>query len=311
MVIFLSNLYTSCRGRNFPNRIHFRVKIYKVLACKLKQLPTGHARSSKTRLHIFSEGCEIKYSIESPPLVTIVIPSFNQGAYLECALSSVLAQDLPIEVFVMDGGSSDNSLDIIQRWAPQLAGWRSHPDAGQSAAINEGISQGHAPYVCWLNSDDWYLPGALTTLVEALENHPASPMVYGRAWNYIERNGKSVPIWTREFSEWWLSQLCIISQPATLIRRSAWESVGGLDSNLHMAMDYDLWWRLYKTIGPLQFLDFFVATNREHAATKTSTQRRRHYQEAMAVVRKYHGSVPLKWWLAQPYAVGYRTLIGR
>lgn len=245
------------------------------------------------------------------PLITVAIPSFNQGAYLEQALASVLAQDVPVEVYVMDGGSSDQSLDIIQRWAPKLAGWRSHRDAGQSAAINEGIARGRAPFVCWLNSDDWYLPGGLSTLLEALRQHPDSPMVYGRAWNHVERSGQTRPVWTRPFSEWWLSQLCIVSQPATLMRRSAWEAVGGLDTDLHMAMDYDLWWRLYKAQGPLTFVDGFVATNREHAATKTSTQRRLHYQEAMAVVRKYHGSVPLKWWLAQPYAVWYRSLIGR
>lgn len=247
----------------------------------------------------------------SAPLITVAIPSFNQGSYLEQALASVLSQDVPVEVFVMDGGSTDASLDIIQRWAPKLAGWRSHRDAGQSAAINEGIARGRAPFVCWLNSDDWYQPGGLAALLEALHQHPDSPMAYGRAWNFVERSGQTHPVWTRPFSEWWLAQLCIVSQPATLMRRSAWEAVGGLDERLHMAMDYDLWWRLYKTQGPLQFVDRFVATNREHAATKTSTQRRRHYQEAMTVVRKYHGSVPLKWWLAQPYAVWYRSLIGR
>lgn len=94
-----------------------------------------------------------------------------------------------------------------------------------------------------------------------------------------------------------------------MIRRSAWEAVGGVDAKLHMAMDYDLWWRLFKSAGPLHFVDDFVAVNREHEDTKTKTQRRRHYREAMAVVHRHYGSVPLKWWLAQPYAVWLKILM--
>jgi hypothetical protein len=86
--------------------------------------------------------------------------------------------------------------------------------------------------------------------------------------------------------------------------------VGGVDSKLHMVMDYDLWWRLFKSAGPLAHIHTFVAVNREHEATKTRTLRRRHYREAMAVVRKYNGRLPLKWWLLQPYAVWYKTLRG-
>ncbi len=77
-----------------------------------------------------------------------------------------------------------------------------------------------------------------------------------------------------------------------------------------MAMDFDLWWRLYKQFGPLQYLDSFVAVNREHKDTKTRTQRRLHYKEAMSIVRMYHGSVPLKWWLAQPFAVWFKSIVG-
>ena len=78
-----------------------------------------------------------------------------------------------------------------------------------------------------------------------------------------------------------------------------------------MALDYDLWWRLYRRFGAPVFVDDYVAVNREHPSTKTGTRRRDHYREAMAVVRKHHGSIPLKWWLAQPYAVWYRSLLGK
>ncbi|EKN3723013.1 TPA: glycosyltransferase family 2 protein [Yersinia enterocolitica] len=244
------------------------------------------------------------------PQVTIAVPSFNQGMFLDDALSSIFQQQIPVEVFVLDGGSTDNSVDVIQKWDNQLAGWRSCADDGQASAINEGIALGCAPFVCWLNSDDWFLPNALSTLLNELQAHPEAPAVYGRCWNVVQNTGKRTPVWVEPFTEKRLALRCIISQPATLIRRSAWEAVGGLDSQLHLAMDYDLWWRLYKQIGALHFVDEFVATNREHEATKTKTFRYRHYQEAIAVVRKYHGHVPLKWWLAQPYAVWFKSIAG-
>ncbi len=244
------------------------------------------------------------------PLVTVVIPSFNQGKFLDDALTSIFQQKVPVEVFVMDGGSLDNSTNIIQKWEHELAGWRSYADDGQAAAINEGIALGQAPYVCWLNSDDWFLPSGLAKLVNELDTHPETPAVYGRSWNFIQKSGKRYPVWVEPFNEKRLALRCIISQPATLIRRSAWQTVNGVDDKLHMAMDYDLWWRLYKTIGPLRYFDEFVAVNREHAATKTKNNRRKHYQEAMSVVRKYYGHIPLKWWLAQPYSVWFKSILG-
>jgi len=244
------------------------------------------------------------------PLVTIAVPSYNQGRFLDDALTSIFEQNVPVEVFVLDGGSSDNSVDIIRKWEHKLSGWRSHPDDGQAAAINEGVAQGAAPYVCWLNSDDWFLPGGLAKLLGELQQYPDSPAVYGRAWNVVQKSGKQYPVWVEAFDERRMALRCIISQPATLIRRFAWDAVGGVDAQLHMAMDYDLWWRLYKSFGALHFVDDFVAVNREHEETKTKTQRRLHYKEAMKVVRKHYGRVPLKWWLAQPYSVWFKSVFG-
>ena len=243
------------------------------------------------------------------PIVTVAVPSYNQGRFLDQALASIFEQDVPVEVFVMDGRSTDNSLEVISRWKDRLAGYRSHSDDGQAAAINEGISQGRAKYVCWLNSDDWFLPGALSRLIEASEAMPDAPMVYGRCWNHLEDTGARRPVWVEPFAERRLALRCIISQPATLIRRTAWEHVGGVDPALHMTMDYDLWWRLYKTTGAPHFIDDFVAVNRVHDATKTGNNRRLHYREAIDLVRRHHGRVPLKWWLAQPYAVWWRSLM--
>jgi GT2 family glycosyltransferase len=247
----------------------------------------------------------------TPPIVTIAVPSYNQGRFLQEALSSIFDQDLPVEVFVADAGSSDGSVDVIKTFESRLAGWRSHADRGQAAAINEGIARGSAPYVGWLNSDDTLLGGGLKRLVDALERQPSAPAAYGKVWNHLEATGSRRPVWVEPFSERRLALRCIVSQPGTLVRRRAWEAVGGIDETLRMAIDYDLWWRLYKNLGSLEFVDQFVALNRDHADTKTNTQRQLHYREAMAIVRKHHGRVPLKWWLAQPYAVWLKAVANR
>ncbi|MDB5813232.1 MAG: glycosyltransferase [Rhodocyclales bacterium] len=243
------------------------------------------------------------------PLITIAIPSFNQGRFLNEALASIFSQEILVEVFVLDAGSSDNSLAIINKWANKLAGWRSYSDEGQAAAINEGIANGRAPYVCWLNSDDFYLPNGLLKMVSELDKNPDASAIYGRTWNMRQKSEGRRPAWVEAFDEHRLALRCIISQPGTLIRRNAWEAVGGVDSQMQMCMDYDLWWRLYKQIGPLLFFDDFVAVNREHASTKTNTRRRDHYREAIATVRRYYGHAPLKWWLAQPYAVWFKSIL--
>lgn len=245
------------------------------------------------------------------PLVTIAVPSFNQGRFLDKALASVFQQEVPVEVFVLDGGSTDETAEIIRKWAHRLAGWRSHADGGQGAAINEGIALGRAPYVCWLNSDDWLLPGGLRCLLSRLAQHPEAPMAYGRTWNCDDASGKMRRALVWPFSEWLMAQACIISQPGTLLRRPVWEALAGVDATLHMAMDYDLWWRVYRIFGRPLLVNDYVAVNREHRETKTNSQRHRHYAEAMAVVRRHYGRVPLKWWLAQPYAVWWRSWLAR
>ena len=95
------------------------------------------------------------------------------------------------------------------------------------------------------------------------------------------------------------------------MRRSVWEALQGVNESLDMVMDYDLWWRIYKRFGAPIFVNDFVAVNREHATTKTNTKRALHYQEAIHIIRKHHGHVPLKWWLYQPYAVWFKTFYNR
>jgi len=246
-------------------------------------------------------------NLSTAPLITIAVPSFNQGRFLDDALQSIFNQNIPLEVFVVDGGSTDNTMTIIKNWQQKLAGWRSYPDNGQAAAINEAISHGSAPFVCWLNSDDTYLENGLKSLLSALQSYPEVPFVYGQTWNTDEYGTPTKPYWTTRFSEWHLSQRCLISQPATLIRRTTWEAVNGLDADLKFSMDYDLWWKIYRHAGCPMFVPEFVATNRIHKQTKTSSNRQEHHSESMSVVKRHTGKIPIKWYLSWPYSVWLKS----
>ena len=241
------------------------------------------------------------------PLITLVVPSLNQGRFLDAALTSIFEQDISVEVMLADAGSTDETVDIIEKWSSQLTWWRSEKDAGQAAAINEGIARGSAPYVGWLNSDDLLLLGGLATMLHALQNNPQIPAVYGRS-QIIDEEGQAIGEYrTEPFNERKFANRCFISQPASLIRRQVWESVGGLDTNYDMALDYDLWWRIYRQYSELLYLPKFVACDRHHDETKTASFRSLHYREAMQLLKQHYGSVPLKWYLAWPYAVWGRA----
>jgi len=247
--------------------------------------------------------------INNEPIITVVIPSFNQGQFLDDALASIFSQNINIEVMLVDGGSTDNTKFVIEKWNDRLTWWRSKKDSGQAAAINEGVARGHAPYVCWLNSDDMLLPEGLINMLQALQDNPSAPAVYGRS-NIINEEGTTTGKYhTRAFSTQQLAIRCFISQPASLIRRNVWEAIGGLDTRYHMALDYDLWWRIYRQFGELLYLPKLIACDRHHHETKTSNFRSLHYREAMQILSKHYGRVPLKWYLAWPYAVWGRTTL--
>ncbi len=180
------------------------------------------------------------------PLVSIVTPSFNQAHYLEETIHSVLSQDYGnIEYLIADGGSRDGSLEIIRRYADQLAWWVSEPDRGQTDAINKGFAHAKGDILAWLNSDDTYQPNAISQAVDYLQRNPQVGMVYGDT-NLINELGKIIGKFPARQTDYRrLRQGYVhIPQQASFFRANLWKQVGPLDPTFYFAMDYDLWVRL-------------------------------------------------------------------
>jgi glycosyltransferase involved in cell wall biosynthesis len=245
------------------------------------------------------------------PLVSIVTPSYNQADYLEQTIQSVLAQDYPrIEYLVVDGASSDGSVEIIRRYGDRLAWWVSEPDRGQAEAINKGMQRANGEIIAWLNSDDLYLPGAVSRAVAALQADPGLGLVYGDALT-IDAQGR--PLHPLVFGEWGLAELIrfrIICQPAVFMRRSILEQAGYLDPAYHMMLDHHLWVRIaqraqIRYIGrPGRFVP--LAAARHHPQAKNTSQPEKFAQETLRL---------LAWMQAQPalqalIAQGHRQVMG-
>lgn len=206
------------------------------------------------------------------PLVTIITPSYNQVAFLENTIQSVLLQDYPyIEYMVVDGGSNDGSVDVICKYAVHLAWWVSERDKGQGEAINKGLDRAQGEVVAWLNSDDIYLPGAISGAVKALQAYPEVGLVFGDALT-IDAQGNPLNILT--FDDWGLDELLsfrIICQPAVFMRREILQQAGFLDKSYHFMLDHHLWLRM-ANLAPLKYVPEIWAAARQHDWAKNVNQ---------------------------------------
>jgi glycosyltransferase involved in cell wall biosynthesis len=219
------------------------------------------------------------------PRVSIVTPSFNQAPFLEATILSVLEQDYPrLEYIVVDGGSTDGSREIIQRYASRLAWWVSEPDRGQTEALNKGFARAQGEIFGWLNSDDTYLPGAVSAAVESLQRHPGAGLVYANA-DYIDEQGRVIGRFPAAQTD--LRRLrrgyVHIPQQASFFRARLWRELGPLDPSFYFAMDYDLWTRIAAR-AQLKFLPHYTWANfRLHAAGKTLAADDRCWPEMLRV----------------------------
>jgi glycosyltransferase involved in cell wall biosynthesis len=263
----------------------------------------------------------------SPLKISVVTPSFNQAQFLKQTMLSVLEQDYPhVEYLVLDGGSTDGSASIIREYADRLAYWRSERDGGQSDAIASGFERATGDILCWLNSDDVFLPGALSAVADYFTRHPEMEAVSGGAY-YIDAEGRP---WKSSFGSYttgvattynrlrFLGGLDGVFQQATFWRRSAYEAVGGLDRSLQFIMDRDLFTRLAKR-KPFGRLPRFLACFRLHGDCKSVRIQNIRRQEGQLFAQRYgvteFGPIPaaiLRWRYRLPsYARKCRLRLAR
>jgi len=241
-----------------------------------------------------------RHLTSSPPLVTIVTPSFNQSQFLEETILSVLEQDYTnIEYLIVDGGSTDRSVEIIKRYAsesskqvqgPHLAWWVSEKDQGQTDAINKGFKRAQGEILAWINSDDTYVPGAVSQAVAYLQSNPDVGMVYGDC-DLIGEKGEFLGHFpARQTNYRRLRRGFVhIPQQSSFFRAHLWRQVGPLDPSFYFSMDYDLWVRLSK-IAPIHYEQQLWANFRLHGSGKSVISDSRCWPEMLRVHYREGGS---------------------
>jgi glycosyltransferase involved in cell wall biosynthesis len=243
------------------------------------------------------------------PRVSIVTPSYNQSAFLEETICSVLNQEYPdLEYIIIDGGSTDGSLEIIKRYSHRLAGWISEKDRGQTDAINKGFARATGQIFAWLNSDDTYQPGAIAEAVNYFESHPEAGMVYGDA-NLIDEEGNVIGRFPARQTDYrrLMQGYVHVPQQAAFFRGDLWRQVGPLDPTFYFAMDYDLWVRLSR-VSRLDYYPSIWANFRMHGSAKSIAADDRCWPEMLRVYQREGGGW-LSWLMfkakIRPLAYGW------
>ncbi len=231
------------------------------------------------------------------PRISIVTPSYMQGHFIEETIRSVLLQGYPnLEYIIFDGGSKDDSVHVIQRYAGHLASWISEPDRGQSDAINKGWRSATGDIYAYINSDDVLLPGAVQRVAQAAMEHPQAGIIHGD-WEWIDVRSGSLGFGRgREgnFSKLLRhGQIRYVAQPASFYRAEPLRQVGFIDESLHFSMDYDLLLRLAR-VSPMIYVPSPLARFRLHTNAKVSSQTSRHWEETRLVQTRYGGKYLLK-----------------
>lgn len=220
------------------------------------------------------------------PRITLITASYNKEAYIEEAIRSVLLQNYPnLEYIIIDGASTDNSIEIIKKYKKWLAYWVSEPDQGQANAINKGIKKASGEIVSWVHADDMLFPGACYEMAKAFMAHPDAALIYGEGAK-IDKNNKVVKkVLSRKYNPDLLKTKCYIFQPSTFLKKCAISDAGALDESLHYWMDWDLYLRICKNY-PAKNIEQQIGMWRTHEGTKTLTGEYSEQRREIALIGK-------------------------
>ena len=220
------------------------------------------------------------------PLVSIITPSFNQGQFIEETILSIHEQTYKnIEYFVIDGGSTDQTLEILKKYSEFIA-WISEPDNGQTDAINKGIRKSHGEIIAYLNSDDLYLPGSIKMVVDYFTDHSDVDMIYGDIIHIDDHSRFIEQVKTGTISlEQYLTCQVYLPQPAVFFRKTVVEKIGYFDENLHLAMDLDYWIRTFLSVNTA-YISQPLAKARFYGETKSSVGYLNNFTEWLYILEK-------------------------
>ena len=227
------------------------------------------------------------------PKISIVTPSFNQGSYLESTILSVIGQLYPnLEYIIMDGGSTDNSIDIIRKYEKHFAFWESVPDKGQSDAINKGFQIATGDILAWINSDDMYLPHTFRFISEYFSSNCDDKIVFGNCLKFNQETKKVYGSDVESSHKKLDISLCdYIIQPSCFWSRQIWEKVGPLNLDLAFSLDWDWFIRAQKLNLKFEPISEFLSIYRIHAQHKTGTGGQDRIYELVKIYQKYHSGM--------------------
>lgn len=225
---------------------------------------------------------------ESLPRITVVTPSYNQAQFLETTILSVLGQEYPnLEYIVMDGGSTDESPQIIRKYAGRLAHWVSEKDRGQADAINQGFSRATGEILCWINSDDYLLPGSLWQIARELRPHVGTPaLVQGHCLLFRDNANEAWPLFAEPFDAAKLRRFDTVVQPSAFWTAELWRQTGSLEIGLHFAFDWD-WFIRASEKCEFKPLPQFLSAYRVHGGHKTGVGGDKRFTELQEVASRH------------------------
>ena len=244
--------------------------------------------------------------MKSNPFLSIVIANYNYGNMLSTAIESIITQDCQdYELIIVDGGSKDNSVDVIKKYEKYISYWVSEPDRGQSHAFNEGFRRAQGEFITWLNADDILLPGTIAAVKQTLKKNPTADFATGNVLFFRDDTHEIINApWGPHYLPTWLQgpgRICVVFGPTTFWRRKVYEKLGPIDESLHYTMDTDYWWRMTMA-GHLQVrVNHYCWGFRMHPDSKTAEyDEHQKNEEYRLSVRKEHDYIRAK--------TGYRPL---